>query len=178
MNRSLLLFLAFSFCLLGPKATHAQDVIFLVRHADRASSDPDSLLSKAGEARAQCLGNVLKDANIKTIFTTEFKRTQQTAAPTAAEFHLESRIIPRANTPDLVKQLKESKGYPVLVVAHSETLPPIVQQLGAGTISQLGPLEYDKLFVVAVSKSKAEPAVVLHYCSQATDAAPIDSTMH
>jgi len=178
MNRKTFLLLALSLSPIVPASARAQNVIFLVRHADRASSDPDSLLSKVGEARAQCLGNVLKDSNIKTIFTTEFKRTQQTAAPIAAEFHLEPRIIPRANTADLLKQLRESKSYPVLVVAHSETLPPIVQQLGAGTISRLDPLEYDKLIVIPVSKGKAEPAVVLHYCSQTTDAAPIDRTMH
>ena len=155
----------------------AQDVIFLVRHADRASSEPDSLLSQAGEQRAQCLASMLKDVNLKAIYTSEFKRTQQTAAPTAAEFHLEPKAIPRANVSELVKDLKDTKDFPILVVAHSETLPPIVQQLGAGTVSQPTMYEYDKLIVIPVHKGKAEPAFILHYCSAATDTAPTDRTM-
>lgn len=178
MNRRLLVLFVFTFCLLAPNIASAQDVIFLVRHTDRASSDPDSLLSKAGEARAQCLANVLKDANLKAIFTTEFKRTQQTAAPPAAEFHIEPKAIPRANVEELVKELKTAKSFPILVVAHSETLPPIVQQLGGGTITQPGTYEYDKLVVVPMHDGKAQPAFTLHYCSQTTDAAPIDRSMH
>jgi hypothetical protein len=57
-------------------------------------------------------------------------------------------------------------------LGHAETLAPIVQQLGAGSIAPPGTLEYDKLFVVPVHEGKAEQAFVLHYCSQTTDAAP------
>lgn len=178
MNRKWCVFLALAVAFIAPNGAYSQDVIFLVRHADRASSDPDSLLSKGGEERAQCLAHVLKDASIKAIFTSEFKRTQQTAAPVASEFRVEPKIIPRANTAELVQELKASKSFPILVVAHSESLPPIVQQLGAGTIAQPGALEYDKLFIVPVSKGKALPAVVLHYCAQTSDAAPVDRTMH
>jgi phosphohistidine phosphatase SixA len=178
MNRKSFVFLVLSVCLIAPKVARSQDVIFLVRHADRASNEPDSVLSKAGEQRARCLAYVMKDANIKAMFATEFKRTQQTAAPVASEFHIEPRVIPRANTAELVKALKASKTFPILVVAHSETLSPIVQQLGAGTITQPGALEYDKLIVVPVRQGEAQPAVVLHYCSETTDAAGINRTMH
>lgn len=178
MNRRLLVSSGIALCLLAPNIASAQDVIFLVRHADRASSDPDSLLSKAGEARAQCLANVLKDANLKAILTTEFKRTQQTAAPAAAEFHIEPKAIPRANVEELLKELKATRSFPILVVTHSETLPPIVQQLGGGTITQPGTYEYDKLVVVPIHDGKAQPAFILRYCSQPSDAAPTDRSMH
>ena len=178
MNRRPIVLFAFSLCLAAPAIVTAQDVIFLVRHADRASSDPDSLLSKAGEARAQCLANVLKDANLKAVFTTEFKRTQQTAIPAAAEFHIQPKIIPRAYVEELVKELKAANSLPILVVAHSETLPPIVEQLGAGSITQPGTYEYDKLVIIPMHDGKARPAFILHYCSQTTDAAPIDRSLH
>jgi broad specificity phosphatase PhoE len=178
MNRRCCVFLTLAVAFVAPNAAYSQDVIFLVRHADRASNEPDSVLSKGGEERAQCLVHVLKDASINAIFTSEFKRTQQTAGPVASEFHIEPKIIPRANTAELVKELKASKSFPILVVAHSETLPLIVQQLGAGTIAQPGALEYDKLFVVPVSKGKTLPVVVLHYCAQTSDAAPVGRTMH
>jgi phosphohistidine phosphatase SixA len=174
MNRRWCVFLALSLAWIAPNVAYSQDVIFLVRHADRASNEPDSVLSRGGEERAQCLAHVLKEASIKAIFTSEFKRTQQTAAPVALEFHIEPKIIPRANTAELVKELRASKIFPILVVAHSETLPLIVQQLDAGIIAQPGALEYDKLFIVPIRKGKALPAVALHYCAQTSDAAPVD----
>jgi broad specificity phosphatase PhoE len=173
MSHKALAFLLSVFVFLAPSA-HAQGLIFLVRHADRASSGPDSLLSKVGEERAQCLANMMKDANIKAVFATEFKRTQQTAAPLAAEFHLQPKIVGRDDTAGLVKQLKANKSYPVLVVTHSETLPVIARELGAGVISQPGVMEYDDLILIPVNDGKAQPAVRMHYCFRPTDAAAPD----
>ena len=155
-----------------------QGAIVLVRHADRASSADDSLLSKAGEQRAQCLASTLKDANLGAVFATDVRRTQQTAAPVATEFHIETRIIPKADTAELLTQLKHNGGKPVLVVGHSDTLPDIVQRLGAGPIPRFGEREYDRMILVPVVGGQAQPAIILHYCTQPTDAAGIDRSMH
>ena len=48
----------------------AQRAVFLVRHADRLNESEDSPLSKAGEARAQLLASLLKDAGITAIYVT------------------------------------------------------------------------------------------------------------
>src|SRR5438045_7579771 len=65
-------------------ATAAQSTIFFVRHAEKAGGGGDNPdLSEAGRARAESLATVLKDADISAIYTTELKRTQQTAAPLA-----------------------------------------------------------------------------------------------
>src|SRR4051812_32459980 len=72
-------------CLLTSVAAFSQNsgTIFLVRHAERESSAGDSPLSPAGSKRADCLAKTLADANITPVLTSEFKRTQQTAAPPA-----------------------------------------------------------------------------------------------
>jgi hypothetical protein len=75
MKRKGMAFLVVSLWLGASQFATTQDVIFLVRHADRASSEPDSLLSKAGEARAQCLAQGLNDVALESIDTTEIKRT-------------------------------------------------------------------------------------------------------
>jgi len=163
--------------LLGAGAAQTQSVVFLVRHADRASSADDSLLSPRGEARAKCLANTLRDAHIATIFTTSVKRTQQTAAPAADQFHLQTKILPKANSSELVKEVERSDSRPVLVVGHADTLPSIVQQLGAGEIPKFGDREYDRLTVIPIADGKAQPALTLRYCSAASDAAAADTSM-
>jgi broad specificity phosphatase PhoE len=163
--------------LLGSEAALTQSVVFLVRHADRASSAEDSLLSPQGEERAKCLARTLRDAHIATIFTTSVKRTQQTAAPVAEEFHLQANIIAKASSSELVKQVEQSDSRPVLVVGHADTLPGIVQQLGAGEIPKFEDREYDRLIVIPIANGKAQPALTLHYCSAQSDAAGLDPSM-
>ena len=163
--------------LLGTVA-QSQSVIFLVRHADRASSADDSLLSARGEERAKCLANTLRDSRIATVFATDVRRTQQTAAPVADKFHLQTKIVPKADGGELVKEVSESDSRPVLVVGHADTLPSIVQQLGAGEIPKFGDREYDRLIVIPIANAKAQPAVILRYCSAISDAADVDKSMH
>ena len=69
-------------CVLLASSAAAQSTIFLVRHAEKKTGD-DPDLTKAGHARAESLAKMLKDADITAIYTSEVKRTQQTAAPLA-----------------------------------------------------------------------------------------------
>ena len=57
----------------------AQPVVVIVRHAEKANGGNDPDLSSAGRARANELARILKDSGITAIFSTEFKRTQETA---------------------------------------------------------------------------------------------------
>jgi phosphohistidine phosphatase SixA len=142
--------------------------IFLVRHAERAdagktnptmtASDPD--LSAAGHQRAKSLAAVLKDAGIKEIYATEFKRTQQTAAPAAAASGLTVKTVPGDDVAGLVAQLKAATGN-VLVVGHSNTVPEIIKAVGVSTPITIGDTEFDNLFVV-IPGSPAR-LVRLHY---------------
>ena len=146
----------------------AQPTIFLVRHAERAdtvpgtsptmAADPD--LSDAGRARADSLATALKDAKITAIYATEFKRTQQTAAPLAKVLGLTVTIVTSKSAPELIDHLKKSKGN-VLVVGHSNTVPEIIKALGVTTPVTIGDNDFDNLFLVRVS---SPPALLrLHY---------------
>ena len=89
MTRLGALFLLFnlSACLLARYAS-AQPTIFLVRHAERATTrgriPSDTGLSTTGKVRAQDLAQELKDAKITAIYTTEYERTKETAIPLAS----------------------------------------------------------------------------------------------
>jgi phosphohistidine phosphatase SixA len=133
--------------------------IIVVRHAERnAGMTPDVLLSPKGEERAKQLAAMLKDANIHACYATEVKRTQQTAEPTAEQFHLKTTIVTAQDVDGLLTILR---GLPddvtVLVVGNTTTVPLIVEKLG-GHVAPLADTEYDRLIIVVTGKSK--PTVV------------------
>ena len=122
------------------------------------AADPD--LSEAGRARAESLASALKDARVTAIYATEFKRTQQTAAPLAKALGLTVKVVTSKSAADLLKQLKAEKGN-VLVVGHSNTVPDVIKGLGVTTPVTIGDDEFDNMFLVSTG---TPPAVVrLHY---------------
>jgi broad specificity phosphatase PhoE len=151
----------------SPSFAQNDSVIFLVRHAERTSQGGDNaLLNAVGEQRAKCLAQTLERAGIAEIYVTEIRRTQQTAAPLAEELHLQPKIVPRDDVAGLVKDLKGAGNGKVLVVAHADTLPKILAQLGAGTLPESKPNEqhYDYLVIVPVRDGKAALLNVIRYC--------------
>jgi 2,3-bisphosphoglycerate-dependent phosphoglycerate mutase len=137
-----------------PPAT-GPGAVFLVRHAERADTgsgapatmgtDPD--LSEAGRARAAALAFMLKNAGITAIYTTEYKRTRQTAEPLAKALGIEPVTVGARDLPALVAKLKDATGS-VLVVGHSNTVPDAIMALGVSEPVTIGDAEYDNLFVV------------------------------
>jgi broad specificity phosphatase PhoE len=71
----------------------AQQTIFLVRHAEKADTSDDPLLSPAGEARAKDLARLLGDAGVTAIYTSPFRRTVKTAEPLASKLGLEIKRV-------------------------------------------------------------------------------------
>src|SRR6266853_1126238 len=111
-------------------AADAAPVVFVVRHAEKATgggNDPE--LSPAGHERANALARILKDSQITAIFVTEFKRTQETAAPIAKETHITPTIVPSRDVAGLAVKLRAVNGN-VLVVGHSNTIPDLINALG------------------------------------------------
>ncbi len=140
---------------------NAQSTIFIVRHTEKAETggdDPD--LSEAGRTRAESLAALLKDAKISAIYTSEVKRTQQTAAPLAKALQLEAMIVPANNQSALLAKLRDASGN-VLVVGHSNTIPEIIKALGITDPVNIADHDYDNLFVVVPGE---KPRLIrLHY---------------
>lgn len=153
--------LILSISLLLAAVAGATPVLFLVRHAEKASSngnDPD--LSVAGRKRAEALARILKDAQITSVFVTEFKRTQETAAPTAGEANVNPTVVPANDISGLVAKLRAASGN-ALVVGHGNTIPELVKALGITRPVSIPEADYTEIFVVSVGD---EPQVVqLHY---------------
>lgn len=145
-----------------------QGVVFLVRHAERADAgmaaakmagaDPE--LSEAGKARAASLATLLKEAKIAAIFTTEYKRTRDTAQPLAAAIGIAAAAVDSKDAATLIDRVKASPGN-VLVVGHSNTVPDIIKALGVAESVAIADDQFDNLFVVIRGP---RPALLrLHY---------------
>jgi phosphohistidine phosphatase SixA len=109
------------------------------------NTDPD--LSDRGKQRAETLATMLKDAQITAIFVTQYKRTQQTAAPLAKALGLTPTVITSKDMPALIAKLKEHKGN-ALVVGHSNSVPDAITGLGATGAPTIPDDEYDNFFIV------------------------------
>jgi hypothetical protein len=115
--------LILSILLLVVTCANAAPVVFIVRHAEKASTggkDPD--LSVEGQKRADALAHILKDSQITSVFVTEFKRTQETAAPTARAAHVTPTVVSANDMGALVGKLRALNGNG-LVVGHGNTIP-------------------------------------------------------
>lgn len=106
---------------------------------------------------------MLADSGVDEIIVTEYKRTQQTAAPLAARVRLKPTVIPAADTDGLVKAIRARKSGVVLVIGHSNTLPAIIAGLGGPTVTISDP-DYDNLFVLTVGAAQSS-LLRMHYGS-------------
>ena len=160
--------LALLVILLSYGTVSAQSTLFLVRHAERADTAAgapptmaaDPSLSEAGRARAASLASMLKDAGVTAIFVTEFKRTQETAAPLAKALGLKPTIVRADDTAGLVAALKKISGNGH-VVGHSNTVPDVIKALGVTSAVSIGDQDFDNLFIVTAGQPQR--FVRLHY---------------
>lgn len=146
-----------AFVCLTPAIAQAQKLVYVIRHAERADggavpagmttpADPD--LSADGEVRARKIAAMLADAGVKAIFTTEFKRTKNTAAPLATKLGLTSQVVTSKDAPGLIDRLKKEHANDiVLIVGHSNTVPGIIKALGGGDVT-VADDDYTSMFVV------------------------------
>ena len=138
----------------------AQKTVIVVRHAERVDSSTDSALSPAGLQRAQALARTLGRAGVTAIFVTQFQRTQQTAAPLAAQLKLAPIVMTANTTAPLIERIRgEHANDVVLIVGHSNTVPEILTQFGGTDPVTIQDDEFDSLFIL-VPRGQASPSVV------------------
>ena len=153
--------LVLSIPLLLVTGANAAPVVFIVRHAEKANTggkDPE--LSVQGQKRAEALANILKDSQIAAVFVTEFKRTQETAAPTARTAHVSPTVIPANDIAVIVEKLRTLNGN-ALVVGHGNTIPDLLRALGIATAASIPEDDYAEIFVVLLGD--APRLLRLHY---------------
>ena len=144
-------------CVTAVQAMAQQTTIILVRHAEKADGPAgDPPLTQLGEARAQRLAESLVHAGVSAIFSTDTKRTQDTASPLSKKLGIAVTLTPikagvARYATDLAARIRtEHKGKTVVVVGHSNTTPDLIKALGAAAVPAITDPEYDNLYVVTL----------------------------
>lgn len=138
----------------GPQST---TTVVVVRHAEKATEEGDDPhLSAAGKARARSLARALENAGVSAVITTQWKRTAETALPTARESGATSEVVPVVwdsipqHAAAVAAAVRRHRGGVVLVVGHSNTVPDIVAALGVERPAEICDSEYDRMEIVSI----------------------------
>jgi 2,3-bisphosphoglycerate-dependent phosphoglycerate mutase len=128
-------------------------VVFLVRHAEKGSGNNPSLTAE-GKQRAEQLAAMLADNQLNGIYSTDYKRTQETAGPSALKQQLEIQSYDPRHLEDFSDALKAKTGH-YLVVGHSNTTAVLVSLLGGepqGDIDDSS--EYNRLYILNIKHTQ------------------------
>ncbi len=124
----------------------------LIRHAEKAddgTKDPD--LSEEGKSRAAVLTQLLRETKVDAIYSTPFKRTQQTVQPLAMAKQLTVGTYNPMKGEDMDKLLAAHRGQTVLLSGHSNTTPWVANYfLGSNVYPDFTDADYDNLLVLSV----------------------------
>ena len=148
----------------GARGVGAQEtIVYLVRHAERASGEADSPLSEAGRERAGTLERLLRDAPLRSVSSTDTRRTRDTAAPVARAHGLTVEIYDGGDPAALVERLRAAPGQH-LIVGHSNTVPELVRLLGGEPMGEIADDEYDRFYVVVPGDGQGRvPSALLRF---------------
>lgn len=128
---------------------HAQEVVYLVRHAEQVLDAEDPQLTEAGQQRAKTWARILRDADLKVIYTSKKRRTIQTGEPIAEALNAPMETISRKDVQGLVDRVrKDHADDAVLIISHTRTLPKLVKAFGSRGDGTINRDDYDNLFVI------------------------------
>ena len=150
------------------KADSGITTFYLIRHAEKDRSNPDDAdpeLNQKGLGRAMHWAEILKDANIDAIYSTDYARTSMTAAPASVKYNIDVQYYdPRALDLDQFKTDNINKN--VLVVGHSNTTPQMANMLlGDEKYEALDDSENGALFIIKIVNGVASDSKLIFTCN-------------
>ena len=132
---------------------------FLIRHAEKQSDGSrNPPLTKVGIQRAINLATLLENKSIVTVFSSNYKRTLETAEPLSKLLGIKTTIYDPGKLREFAKQLKTTQGN-VLVVGHSNTTPELVDLLGGSSGKAIEESEYGRLYQLNIINGKVVTTV-------------------
>ena len=156
-----LLLVGLSVAIAAPALAADPSVVYLVRHAEKATDSKDPNLTADGTLRAAALANVLEDLPITDVYSTDYNRTKATATPTATGHKLQVQIYDPSKPEAMLDEVRKPGVH--LVVGHSNTAPALVEALGGDKSEEIDEMEYDRLSVVFLDENGEATSQLLRY---------------
>ncbi len=157
-NYSILFVLAFTLLLTSAvnafqfsEISSDETLLIFVRHTEKADDGTrNPPLNLLGLERANALATSLMDVPLAAIYSTNYKRTEMTAMPTAFHFELPIKNYDFDNLEEFLSALiSKHKGEAVLIVGHSNTTPRLVNMvLKENRLEQIDEKRYGDLFLL------------------------------
>ena len=161
--------------------SQATTTVIFVRHAEKAATPADDPgLSLAGQRRVAELTRQLVDADvlagIDAIYSTPFRRTQETVRPIADALDLPINTYAASDNEQVLETILENhKGEIVLIVGHSNTVPVLIANLGAHKgVPPIDENEYDNIYLVSIPWFGKTKTIRLRYGQPYVPAASSD----
>jgi broad specificity phosphatase PhoE len=166
MNKIVLLIFTI-FCTLNIQAQEAATettTYYLIRHAEKVrtnSNNKNPNLKEKGVERAIKWSETFKHIDFDYIFSTDYKRTIQTALPTAKSKNLEIQFYnPNVLFDDEFKTL--TAGKTVLIVGHSNTTPQLANKiLEVEKYPEMDDRNNANLYIITISENN-KSAILLN----------------
>jgi phosphohistidine phosphatase SixA len=125
--------------------------VYIVRHAEKSTNPPkDPDLTAEGRERAQYLATLLKNKEIKAVYSTETRRTIQTAEPFSLQEGLAIKTYKNDTLQKFLYNILDADQN-ALIVGHSNTVIRMLKELDLQpSLKEIPENDYDNFFIVTL----------------------------
>lgn len=143
-----------------------QKVYYLIRHAEKDTQKTDPILSAAGIKRAERLTEIMRQSWLDAVYTTLTARTMLTVDSITQYKGLSNNIYTNDNMKETFTEVINSpKENRVLIVGHSNTIPPLANFLYGKTHfnKTIDDKTYDNFYIVVQQRDSTKKVYELKY---------------
>lgn len=155
--KKIILIIAVLFSSIGVFSQEEITTYYLIRHAEKVktdTTDKDPTLNNEGIKRSENWVKILSDVSFDAVYSTDYKRTKQTAKFIADSQKLQILGYDSGNMFDEAFQYN-TKGKTILIVGHSNTTPYFANKiLGIEKYPQIDETNNGNLYIVTVIGDK------------------------
>jgi phosphohistidine phosphatase SixA len=133
-----------------PGAEHPATRNFvLLRHAEKETGVQNPGLTRAGHARANFIADWWGDPRrkIKAVWSSNYRRTRETARPLAEQLGVQIRIYDAGDLPALAARLRD-EDVNAVVIGHSNTTPRLAALLCDCEVPPMEESDYERAYQV------------------------------
>lgn len=139
--------IALTGCATAPEPT--KYTVYLTRHFEKIKLVDNPELTIKGNKQAETFASLLDNKPISTIYSTDYRRTIQSARPLANTLNLVIQKYDPRDPEILIANVLASASDQV-IVGHSNTIPDLVARLG-GESQAIAESEYGLVFAVSIT---------------------------